>query len=965
MIPAARPRPALAWALLLACHGCPPGTDDDDATTPPCDNQDAPEVLVQAIEDGQPAGFPVQVLAQVTDADGISTVSLYYRTTGLPGFTFDFMSNEGTGDPTVYAGEIPASVVQDPGVDFYVRATDSVSGCQEEAFAPEEAPEQWYAFTARLDLLPLPFYEFFDPDSGCGADGADLSDLGWEVAIEDFVEGIHAFRLSDRSALSGGCGVYHSEGIPGGFWECPPPDGAGSIRRDNWLITPPLDLSGKTDLAVRWFERHVPAGICTETHGLFVSTGAPDPAAGEYVPVAEALPFPGSAWQGSGWYDLSQFAGAERAYVALRYTGGAAGAWYVDDFYVGEPLADLVLEQAGPLAADVGPGSAGVELAVSIRNTSAEYGADELTATLTSADPALTISTPGSTVPALGPGQVATAATPFVFSVGAAHADNAWLDFALTLTDGAGHHWTVPIRLLMGEPSTVQVEFSAPGDAGLALELGHGSPDEPDFAIAADAASLAAGLWTVDVTGEAAALPPGPGSRRWYLEAAASGTTASILEDFVFVVGGQEYRPDPSEVPTVLSPPVQVVVQVPPPPRLVVDGWTSDPDPPAPGGSVALSDLVLRNDGWPTAGPVGCVIGSTHPDATGFSSSPVTFGDDPIGTGESRTADGPFGLTIAGTHLDDSPIPLTLLCTDGADTLVHLFDLPVPYAHPALQSFRVDDEDCQECDEDGLADPEETVFVHVTAANDGSFATSGPLTAGVIDTATGTATDYSFVPGTLEFGPDPLDPSQAVESTNGFEVTLGPDARLGDSIVLLLSFHSGTDNWNEEMVLEVTGLPWTDCPGGEDAQGDPVNGYAFDVRGCAFRSDDRFVQVRLDSWTPFDPATLFVDFFFYEVPALYSIETVGLSADFESGCVWGDNLVPTEPIVVAADADSVTARILLDDMEVLADNTQVAFGAGSCPDIYFCDTFPEGVLLFNIAEGTYWCEGSGFLNLSW
>lgn len=951
---------------LLLVAGCPPTADDDDATETPCENPDSPEILVQAVDEGQPVGFPVQILAQVTDGAGISTVSLYYRTEGQPGFTFDFMTNEGTGSDDIYWAEIPASVVQDPGVDFYVRATDSVSGCQAEAFAPEGAPEDaWYHFTTLLDLQPLPYYAFFEPDGACGAEDSELEDLGWQVSIQEFFESIHAWRLSDRSSLSPSCGVYHSEGIPGGFWECPPPDGAGSINRDNWLISPPLDLSGKTDVAVRWFERHVDAGICSETHGLYVSTGSPDPADEEYVALVEQLPFPGDAWQSSAWHDLSAFAGSERVYVALRYLGGAAGAWYLDDFYAGEPLADLQLDEAGPLDASVGPGSSSVELDVSITNVSDEYGAGALTATLSTADEQLSVPGAGSTFGALGPGESGSAATPFLFDVAASHPDNAWLDFALTLEDDSGHFWTVPIRLLMGQESTVEVGYTAPAGAELELTLGHGPLEAPDHAVAVETADLAGGPWSLDVTSEAAVLPPGPGSFRWHLRAANTGTAAATLDSVVFTVGGLEYGADPAVLPAALMPGEELVILLPPPPEIAVEGWLADPEPPAPGGTVSLEDLLVRNNGSTTSGPLGCVMGSSHAHADGFDTTPVTFGTDPIESGATREADGPFSFAVDAVHIDDSPIPLTLLCTDGADTLTHTFDLAIPYAHPAVESMRIDDEDCDDCDEDGLADPGETVQVFVTAINDGAFATTSAVTAGVIDTVTGSASDYTFTPETLEFGTDPLEPGVPVESTGSFEISLGPDARMGDSIVLLLAWTSGTDTWTEELVVEVTGMAWTDCPWVEDAQGDAVGGYAFDIKGCAFRSDGDMLQVRVDSWTAFDATTLFVDFFFYEVPDLFSIESVGGSADFEDGCVWGTDLEETEPITIAVEGNSATARILLDDLGALGNNTQVAFGAGSCPDIYFCDTYPENVLQFNIAEGTYFCDGAGYINLNW
>jgi len=948
-------------AATALTNGCPPPVTDDDDTGPECTNPDAPVVLGNEVEDGQPVGFAVQVVAQATDDDGISTVSLYYRTEGQSGFTFTFMSNEGTGDPSIYVAEIPASVVQDPGVDYYVRATDSRSGCQEESFWPDAGESEPLNFQTQLDLQPLPFYEFFEAGD-CSGEGADPEDIGWAGAIESFPQGIHAWRLSDRSPLSGSCAAFHSEGIPGGFWDCPPPDGTGTIERQNWLISPPVDMSGKADIFVRWFERHLTAGTCAEVHGLYVSVGSPDPSVGDYVAVSAELPFPGEAWTSSDWYDLSEFAGAERAYVALYYQGGAAGRWQIDDLYIGEPLADLQLDSAGPLDGAVGPGSSNVELDVTIVNVSDDYGAGALTGVLSTADPQLTVSGGTQTFGAVAPGASVDSDGPFLFDVSGAHADNAYLDFALTLDDGEGHTWTIPIRLLMGEESTLVVEYDASGGAELQLELGHGPIAAPDFAVQATSVDLAGADWELTLTEQATVLPPGPGSFRWHLEATASGTTSSTLEDVVFTVGGVEYTADADDVPVELAPGESVTLQIPPPPVLIADSWGTTPDPVGPGASVALSSLLLRNDGATTAGPVGCVLGSSSSDATGFDTAPVTFGDDPIASGEAALADGEFHFDIAAGHNDDSSIPLTLLCTDGADTLTSTFELPVPYAHPVVGSIRIDDSDF---DEDGLADPGETVEVFITALNAGSVVTDGDLTVEVAQGVGSTAPDFLVGVGTRAFPGGPLDPGAEVESAGSFEIGLGEDNRLGDSVVLDLTWEAGDDTWTETLVVEVTGKPWTDCPEAPDPEGDVLNGQAFDIAGCAYRSDGEMLQVRLDSYTPFPADIAFVDFFFYEVPSLYSVETIGGVADFESGCVFGSDLEESEPIAVEFAGNSITARVLLDDLAEIGGNVQVAFGAGSCPDVYFCDTYPPGALLFNIEEGQYNCDGGDFIPLNW
>ena len=955
----------LASLLLFALvPACVPSDDDDDSTPEPaCDNDTEPEVQVQAIEDGQPVDFEVQVIAQVSDPDGVSTVSLYYRTEGAAGFSFTFMSNEGTGSEDIYVGNIPASIVQDPGVNFYVRATDRVVPCTGESFSPAAAPDEWYSFTTRLDVELLPFYSNFEFDGSACID-SNIESLGWTVAFESFPQSIHNWRTDDRNPLSGSCSASHSEGIPGGFWECPPPDGEGTIVRKNWLISPPLDFSGKDLIAVRWFERHLDSGICAEAHQLYVSTTFPDPDLGEYTLIAD-LPLSGSAWESSAWHDLSAYAGNEKVYVALYYEGGSAGRWQVDDFYVGEPLADIALDSASELPQGTGPGSSAVELTVSVVNVSAAYGAPELSATLTTADPDITVVSAEATYAAMAPGAPASGDVPFVFDVGSAPADNSYLDFAVQLEDGAGHYWTVPVRLLMGVESTARVTYTASAD--LALELGHGPPVAPDYSVSVDVADLADSTgqlpWELNVTEQANLLPPGAGPRRWFLRATNDGTSPVTVDSFELNVGGVAHAA--ADLPGSVDAGSEVLILLPQPPLLVVDSFTSAPDPAAPGGSVSLDAVQLRNDGAATAGALTCVLGSSDPDVASVSSTPVTFGSALIPAGGTASADGSFSLEIASTHIDNSPVDLILLCSDGADTLPLSFTLDVPYAFPVLDSTRVDD-DSSNGDNDGLAEPGEIVEVYLTARNDGAFATSGPLTATVAVSAASTAQFVLSSSVPLEFGASPLEPGASIESTNSFQISVDSAALMGDAMLLDVTWTSGADSWTEELLLDVTALPWLPCPEADDPEGDVQGGGEFDIRSCSYRSDGVMLEVQVESWVPYTPSTLFLDVFFYEVPGLYSVETVGGNADFEDGCVFGDDLVESVPIAVdLTRSPTATVRVALADMNILGNNTQVAFGAGSCPDIYFCDTYPAAALSFNIEQGSYNCAGSDFIPINW
>jgi hypothetical protein len=844
----------LILLLPLALAGCPTGDDDDSTPEPtPCENDGPPDVAVLAVEDGQPVGFPVDVGAQVTDADGVSTVTLWYRQANSPAPWQNLFLSQVEEQPEFWIGSIPGVGVTDPGVDWYIVAKDVDDGCQEQRVEPIGAPEQFFTFTTQLDLTPVPYSTDFEVGGeDCGTE--DVGQLGWTAGIEGFPQETHAWRLRPQAPLSGRCSASHSEGIPF-LWACPPPEGEGSILRKNWLISPPLDLRGKEDLAVRWFERRVDSGVCLETHGLYVSTGSPDPAVGDYQLLAN-LPLPGTSWGSSDWFDLTGFAGSDRLYIALYYEGGAASRWQIDDFYVGEPLADLALDSTSGLDAAVQPGSNGVSLEVTLINRSDEFGATDLTATLSTADPKLTIQQAEATYASLPPGGTESGSTPFVFDVASTHADNAFLDFALAVEDGAGHGWTVPIRLLMGEESSVRVDWTAGGAARLELELGYGFPQNPTFSVGVDTADQASGFWQFTVTEHAPVLPPGPGARRWFLRASNPTDLPATLDGVEFTVGGAPFAASALDAgPLDVPPGGEVLVRIPEPPLYTVVGMDTIPDPVAPGGPVRLESLQLHNGGSASAGPVTCSMGSADDDVSNVGAAPVTFGTQPIGADEVRDADGDFTFDLAAAHVDNSPVELTLLCADGVETLAISFDVAVPYAHPVVDGFTIDDSSCPSCNDNGYLDAGEQVAVRLIARNDGAFDTGGPLSA-TLTVGTGSTADFTMSsPSTVSFGPDPLVVGEVRESVDAFTVSLGPDALMGDSIVLDVAFASDGDAWTDGGVLEAVGLDWLPCPWDDDPQGDVLGSGVIDIKSCSYRSDTDMLQVRMESYTAFDPAT--------------------------------------------------------------------------------------------------------------
>ncbi|MCO4771662.1 MAG: choice-of-anchor J domain-containing protein [Deltaproteobacteria bacterium] len=962
--------------------GCPT-TDDDDATTPepePCQRptqREDPVLVVQGPEEAQTAGFPVEIVAAAGDDDGIALVTLYYRTQGATAFFPAQMTDtevpvEIDGDPgTLFTAQIPGNYVVAPGVEYYVVARDA-GPCADETTRPEDAPEpDVYQFDTIVVTTSIPLYSDFE-DGTCESD-EDLVG-GWNTISQQFPDPGHSWRNDLRSPRSGSCSISHSEGAPG-LWDCPPPEDDGNVERLNWLVSPALDFSTKTAVALRWFEREQESGSCAELHSVYVSTGLPDPGdptakdggTGEYELVVDDLPKPGEDWQASQWVDLSAFAGAETAYVALVYRGGAAGRWQIDDIYVGEPLADLELNEEPILDPSVEPGTTGVELNLVLRNTSELYGAPELSALLETDDPNLTLTSATTTFPPIGVGATGNAATAFVFDVDAAHADNAYLDFTLRLDDGNGHLWALPIRMLMGEESFTTV-MSTPSDMPLQLSVGHGPLGLPNFVEGTTTDAVGGNPWSLNVTEEAAALPPGPGPMRWFFTANNTGLQPATIDSWDFEVGGVALLPE--GLPATVPPGEQIVLYYPSPPSLAVAELSTTPDPAAPDGSVTIDTLTLTNSGASTVAGLNCILSSSDPNASGFSTDILTFGGTPLGAGETRAMDQAATFDIAAAHTDDEPIELVLLCSDGFDSLPVVFEIEVPYGRPQIDSVLIDDSisACSGCsgDSDGYADPSETALVFLTAINDGSLPLSAPLEA-TVTASTSSPVPFTLVNGNnIPFGSSLLAPGETATATAGFELGVDPASLIGDRMVFDVTWTAGTDTWTSEFTIDVTGIPWLACNFPDDAEGDVIAGTgALDIKSCEYRSDNVMLQLRLNSWNDFDPTTQPLWFLFYEAPSLYSVEFVPPATPvLEDGCLTGNDIFPTQlPLSVDNQlTTSASVRIGLDDLNELGNSLQVAFAAGFC--MGFCDVYPNNSAFWP-SGGAPTCTQAQFVQINW
>ena len=172
-------------------------------------------------------------------------------------------------------------------------------------------------------------------------------------------------------------------------------------------------------------------------------------------------------------------------------------------------------------------------------------------------------------------------------------------------------------------------------------------------------------------------------------------------------------------------------------------------------------------------------------------------------------------------------------------------------------------------------------------------------------------------------------------------VTGGAD---GDTVDLLLTVTDDVRSYEVRTQL-VLGEPlWQTIDATGDPEGDALDGWDFDIAGGTYRVDDGILQIRLESYTAFDPDTLFIeswgestvaDWIYYRIVLQSGVASVeGYDGSF--------TLIST-PVVSYPSATEVQLDITLADLGLSLDSLSLGFASGWCgPDEYYCDHFPDG-----------------------
>ncbi len=127
------------------------------------------------------------------------------------------------------------------------------------------------------------------------------------------------WQITTYYAHSGTYSVYHN-------------DDNVSYNNDDWLVLPAVTIPANASSPVLTFYTKVRYPSWVVYHGIWVSTGSPNPDDGDYVELLDMSSITPSEFT-QETIDLSAYAG-QTIYIAFRYIGDWASEWYIDDVIV-------------------------------------------------------------------------------------------------------------------------------------------------------------------------------------------------------------------------------------------------------------------------------------------------------------------------------------------------------------------------------------------------------------------------------------------------------------------------------------------------------------------------------------------------------------------------------------------------------------------------------------------------------
>jgi hypothetical protein len=882
-----------AFLLLLALAGCNKDPEDTDT--------DAPEVNEGPVLEHTPvasgtAGVAIPITVTATDENGVDKVALFFRQPDQAAWDTQILTKSGD----VFTGEIPASDVVAPQIEYYFRAQDA-SDQHAASYYPEDGASAPVIVPIDVVGKSLPYVQDFDT--------ADIIyDLEWDAKSAGFPG--YLWEIDVTKGHSGDQSVGHRRGV----------DGLDPL--DDWLISPPLDFSTLTQIEVSWWEYGDYSDLAD--HSLWISTTSDDPTEGGFELVAELPGATEDAWGPSAVYDLSAWAGSDAVWLAWHYEGDFTDAWYIDDVTVRELGADLHGTGFGWSPDPVQPGET-TTLTLDVENrTTVASGPITVSWTVDPAYASFVTPTTHSAVDATG-----TASWSTDLTIDPTFPDNSYLPVTIEATDGS-RTWTWDQQITVGLPSTAHIVLEHDLDGMLEVVLGAGDPDAPTFQTPVTVQVETAGELTfdIDVTDQFDLLPPAPGENRWWVRVLSAST--GQLTSFVIDWDGQSYASDDLGVWTVDT---EEIFYLPRPPEPQIVSSSTSVSRVAPGDTVDWS-VTLQNAGAPTFGVTTVTLTTSDPDATVLTPDPVQLADA-AGWAEGASATADFQVAVAADHYDSTPIQFELLVQDELESWVLTDEIAVPW--PLLRVTGVIVDDWATGDDDGLLDDGEKVYLEIDLTNLGDLDTFGSVTCTLSQSGGAASSTIHVASGS--FG---LLPAGSTKDEDNFQIT--PSGSVGDDLDMLLSCVDTTGfTYEASFGLVIGEPPWLWISPVDDDCGD-AGGYELDLKNGRYRSDGSTLEIEIESCTPFDPTTAFLeswaaptgaDYWYYQLVVQSGVAKLrGYDGAF---------VTISTPTVSIPDDTHLVVTLDLTTMGLRSDSLPMGFASGFCGgDDVYCDHLPDG-----------------------
>lgn len=887
---------------LVACNGDPVDTDTDIPPAP-----SGPDMTwTDQPSDSLVEGEALTVSIEAADDDGVSRVVTYFRTAGERTWNTadDMVEAEG-----VWTVEIPGAEVEAPGIELYFKGEDSLV---QASFLPENGVREPFSVDVRRIGLGLPYEQDFEE-----IPNEDLRQIGWSetsLAFEGYEWGVTVGR-----AFSGESSVFHRR---------TPTTVDNDI--EDWLISPPLDLTSLPSVQVSWMEFGDQADL--GTHQLYISRTSPDPRDGGFELVADLSQAPESEWGRSDTVDLTAYADAPAAYLAWVYTGRQADVWWIDDVSVRGLAPDLRVDEVVWTPDPLSPGDTGT-LSLTVSNRTAVEATS--VAVAVAADEDITFSdVPAiASIPAEDSVQIDVP-----LQVDGDALDNSWVELDISLsteTDG----WDFSERMLIGEQSTISMTYTLDAIDELdsaqlvRANLGLGDPLSPTLEIPFFSELQSSGTYEVDldITDYAAFLPPGPGENRWWVRI--EQTPVGSVEALSIEYGGEIFATSDVGPFFGFAPEVYFL---PRPPEPIFRRQSSTPVRIAPGDDVSWS-VELLNIGEATAGVTTVALSTDDPLVTITDGGPVEIAGE-AGWPNGGIANPSFTFSVDGTRKSSAPVRMIATVDDGFEAFEVPVDVEVPWPVVTITGVVVDD--FSDGDDNGILDPDEAATLEVGISNVGGLGTFGSTTCTLTQsggTASVTIDKPSVFAGIISAG--------STEDED-FDVTVTSGAN-GDSIELTLTCTDREETYVSTVDVVLGERPWIRLTALPDASGDERDGYRFDFVDGRYRGDDTTLQIQLRSAKAHGGLSgLFIEAWANSPGADYTYYNFVAAGSSGTTRGYQRSFTPLGSFTVTeVDSETVQFEIPLSGLGLreTGRSMSIGFGAGFCGGTtQYCDHYPNG-----------------------